>query len=148
MKQTIIFTILMCFGLNTQLIAQPPASDALLGVWCTGSGKAHVKITKSGNYYYGRVVWLKEPLDVNQKPKVDKNNPDVNARNTPVIGLKLLSGFEYTGSNTWEEGTIYDPENGKTYSCNITMKKPTELNIRGFIGISMIGRTDVWTRVE
>jgi uncharacterized protein (DUF2147 family) len=138
----------LLFFTSFSLMSQTPDSEALTGVWLTASGKAHVKITKSGNYFYGRVVWLKEPLDVNNKPKVDKNNPDINARTIPIMGLKLLSGFEYTGDKTWEEGTIYDPENGKTYQCKITQTNNNALNIRGFIGISMIGRTDIWTRVE
>lgn len=142
-----LITTLFLFT-SFSLISQTPDADALLGVWLTASGKAHVKITKSGNYFYGRIVWLKEPLDENNKPKVDKNNPDANARNTPIMGIKLLSGFEYTGDKTWEEGTIYDPENGKTYQCKITQTNNNALNIRGFIGISMIGRTDIWTRVE
>lgn len=134
---------------SISLKSQVPESDALVGTWLTNSGKAHVKITKSGNYYYGRIIWLRDPIDATtHKPKVDKNNPDVNARNNPVIGLKILSGFEYTGNHVWEEGTIYDPENGKTYQCKISQTNPKSLNIRGFIGFSMIGRTEIWTKVE
>jgi uncharacterized protein (DUF2147 family) len=57
-----------------------------------------------------------------------------------------LSGFAYEGKNHWKEGRIYDPETGKTYSCKMTLKKPDELEVRGFIGLSIIGRTVVWTR--
>jgi uncharacterized protein (DUF2147 family) len=149
MKQlkNLVFTLLIFTTLNT--ISQTPESDALVGTWLTTTGKARVKITKSGNYYYGRIIWLKEPNDpVTHKPKTDKHNPDVNAQNNPIIGLKILSGFEYTGNHTWEEGTIYDPENGKTYQCKISRNEANKLNIRGFIGFSMIGRTEVWNRVE
>jgi uncharacterized protein (DUF2147 family) len=58
-----------------------------------------------------------------------------------------LKGFEFTGKS-WEDGTIYDPNNGKTYSCTIKIKKANELEIRGFIGISLLGRTTVWTRAK
>jgi uncharacterized protein (DUF2147 family) len=60
----------------------------------------------------------------------------------------LLKSFEYTEGNTWEDGTIYDAENGKTYQCKLSMEGDNKLNVRGFIGISLMGRTDVWKRVE
>jgi uncharacterized protein (DUF2147 family) len=124
-------------------------SDAIVGVWETGSGKARVKISKSGNYYYGRIVWLKDPIDPEtNKPKVDKNNPIDSLRQTPLLGLRMLKSFEFKSTNLWEAGTIYDPESGSTYSCTINMADNNTLNIRGFIGISVLGRTDVWKRLE
>jgi uncharacterized protein (DUF2147 family) len=143
----VIYLLLLLFP-SQFVMAQTSESDALVGTWLTASGKAHVRITKSGNYYYGRIVWLKEPLDKDNKPKVDKNNPDKSKQSDPILGIRLLSGFEFKGKHTWEEGTIYDPENGKTYQCVITQDNPATLNIRGFIGFSMIGRTEVWKRVE
>ena len=63
------------------------------------------------------------------------------------MGIKILSSFEHTGSS-WEEGTIYDPNNGKTYKCKITLNNNNSLNIRGYVGTPVMGRTAVWTRVE
>jgi uncharacterized protein (DUF2147 family) len=57
-----------------------------------------------------------------------------------------LWGFNYSKENNWEDGKIYDPKNGKTYSCKIKMTNPNNLEVRGFIGVSLIGRTDTWTR--
>lgn len=128
--------------------AQGVQSDDIVGLWETGSGKARVNIIKSGNYYYGRIVWLKEPLNEEGKPKVDKNNPDESKRNTPLLGYRMLSSFEYKGNNLWEDGTIYDPESGSTYNCIINMEDKNTMNIRGFIGIAAFGRTDVWKRLE
>jgi uncharacterized protein (DUF2147 family) len=62
------------------------------------------------------------------------------------MGMINLWGFVYKGDNTWEEGHIYDPQNGKEYKCVITMKDKNKLNVRGFVGITLIGRTDAWTR--
>ena len=116
------------------------------GTWIPSSGKANVRIYKSGDHFYGAIIFLKEPIDsVSHKPKVDKNNPDKSKRNTPLMGYLLLKNFIYD-DGIWKEGTIYDPENGKTYSCKITMKDKNTLDVRGFIGISLIGRTDVWKR--
>jgi uncharacterized protein (DUF2147 family) len=143
-----IFLFTFMLGFSSQLSAQTNAGDAIIGVWETGNGKARVKIIKSGNYYYGRIVWLKEPNNEEGKPKVDKNNPDETQRQTPLLGLRMLKSFEFKGNNLWEDGTIYDPESGSTYNCKITMEDPNTINIRGFIGISAFGRTDVWKKVE
>ena len=123
-------------------------ADDIVGVWLTGSGKAHVKIDKVGNYYFGRVVWLKEPLNTEGKPKLDINNEDVSKRNKTVFGMQLVGGFEWKNDNLWDNGSIYDPLNGKTYKCKIDLENITTMNIRGFIGISLFVRTDIWKRVK
>jgi uncharacterized protein (DUF2147 family) len=55
-------------------------------------------------------------------------------------------GFRFAEKNNWEEGNIYDPKNGNTYSCTIKMTSSNTIEVRGFIGVSLIGRTDTWTR--
>lgn len=146
MKKIVLFiAAFISIFLNAK--AQQNAED-IVGVWETGSGKAHVKIDKVGNYFFGRIVWLKEPLNAEGKPKVDKNNEDVNKRKQPIFGMQLVGGFEWKGENSWENGNIYDPENGKTYRCKIDLTNNTTMNIRGYIGISLFGRTDVWKRVK
>jgi uncharacterized protein (DUF2147 family) len=113
--------------------------------------KARIEIKEVKGKYEGRIVWLKEPTypegdkDAG-KPKQDRNNPDSAKRNKPILGLRILKGFVASGANTWTRGTIYDPENGKTYKCKITLVNPNTLNVRGYIGISLVGRTNVWTR--
>jgi uncharacterized protein (DUF2147 family) len=137
--------------LLVQLQAQAPEpveSDKIVGVWESGNGKARIKIDRTGDTYTGKIVWLREPLNEEGKPKVDKNNPDETMRSTPLLGYKLLKAFRYKSDLTWEEGTIYDPENGSTYSCSIRMTDPNKLDVRGYIGVSLFGRTDVWTRVQ
>jgi uncharacterized protein (DUF2147 family) len=59
------------------------------------------------------------------------------------MGLKVLRDFVFVGDNRWEEGKIYDPENGKDYSCILTLIDANTLNVRGYIGFSLIGRTQV-----
>ena len=138
----------MCF-LITFAQAQVSESDRILGVWEPGNGKARVKVEKIGEKYYGKIVWLREPNDPNTgQPKVDKNNPDESIRNVPLKGYRLLKDFKYSGSNTWESGTIYDPDNGSTYKCIIKMNDNNTLDIRGYIGVEALGRTDVWKRLE
>ncbi|MCC6371479.1 MAG: DUF2147 domain-containing protein [Bacteroidia bacterium] len=145
-----LLVLLVSFLTFTNLLAQTAAADAdrIIGVWQTGSGKGRVQITKYGDKYGGKIVWLKEPNDENGKPKLDKKNPDVSKRQATTLGLNNLLGFKSTGKGKYEGGTIYDPENGKTYSCVMTLENDNVLKVRGYIGISLIGRTDTWTRVK
>ncbi|MFN9881975.1 MAG: DUF2147 domain-containing protein, partial [Bacteroidota bacterium] len=76
------------------------------------------------------------------------NNPDESMRTVPLKGYRLLKDFEFKSKALWEDGTIYDPENGSTYNCTIKMKDKNTLDIRGYIGVSALGRTDVWKRLE
>jgi uncharacterized protein (DUF2147 family) len=133
--------------------------DAIVGVWATepegGGGQAHIEIVAVAGEYSGKIVWLDEPLYTAEdedgdegEPKVDKNNPDPALQSRPIMGLELMSGFQYDGKGTWKKGTIYDPDNGKTYKCKVRLGDNGELMVRGYIGISMLGRTSQWTRFE
>ncbi len=108
-----------------------------------------VRIYKNGDKYQGKVVWLKEPNDPETgKPKVDKNHPDAASQKRALLGLINVWGFVYKDNNIWEEGNIYDPKNGNTYSCTMKLTSPNSLEVRGYIGVSLIGRTDNWTRQQ
>jgi uncharacterized protein (DUF2147 family) len=146
LKLSVFFAFLFCFGTN----AMAQEADGLVGLWLPSNGKARVNIYKAKDgKYYGRIVWLKEPNDPNTgKPKVDKNNPDESKRNTPLLGYLLLQGFEYKGDKLWENGTIYDPESGSTYSCKVEMPDANTMEVRGFIGVSLFGKTDTWKRLQ
>ncbi len=146
----IILSTLFSFILFTVSYAQSSdEADRLLGVWEPSHGKAKVKIDKIGDKYYGKIVWLKIPIDPETgNPKIDKNNPDEKLRSTPLRGYRILKDFSYTDKGEWTEGTIYDPENGNTYSSTIKMTDENTLDIRGYIGISALGRTDVWKRLK
>ncbi len=125
----------------------------ILGLWSTTDNNSRVEIFKCGDNYCGKIVELKNPnYSANDKrgmagqPKVDRNNPDPDLKTRPLLGLQVLEGFGYSGENVWKGGTIYDPDNGKTYKCKMTLTDPKRLEVRGFIGISWLGRTEVWTR--
>ncbi|HKC69341.1 MAG TPA: DUF2147 domain-containing protein [Bacteroidia bacterium] len=143
MKKGIILLVVLFLSVCT--FAQTTNKDALIGTWLTGSGKGKVQIYKEGDKYNGKIVWLKEPTYPDGKPKVDKNNPDEAQKTKPLLGLNMLKGFIFD-EDKWVDGTIYDPENGKTYSCKITWNNG-KLDVRGYIGISLIGRTDTWFKV-
>ena len=81
-------------------------------------------------------------------PKVDRKNPDPALRNRPIIGLQVVEGVTATGDNRWENGSCYDPESGNTYRCKMRLLSPDRLELRGYIGISLFGRTYVLTRKD
>jgi uncharacterized protein (DUF2147 family) len=142
-----LMALAMLLITTTAFRSQQDNPDAIVGVWKTGEGNAMVRIYKNGDKYQGKVVWLKEPIDPETgKPKVDKFHPDEASRTRPILGLINVWGFEYKEKNTWGEGNIYDPKNGNTYSCSMKLDKANSLEVRGFIGVSLIGRTDTWTR--
>ncbi len=127
--------------------------DRILGLWNTPENDCKIEIFKRGTKYYGRIVWLKEPLypadddkGMAGGPVVDRENPNPNLRTRPLIGLELIEGFTYIGKNIWEKGTIYDPDNGKTYKCKMILSDPNRLEVRGYIGIPLLGMTSIWTR--
>ena len=121
--------------------------DAVLGKWINSTGEAHVDITKRGDKYFGKIVWLKAPKDEKGTIKTDIKNPEESLRSKPIIGLEILKNFVFEDGK-WTDGKIYDPKSGKTYSCNMTMKGNDVLNMRGYVGISLIGRSETWKRVK
>jgi uncharacterized protein (DUF2147 family) len=125
---------------------QTRSEDAIIGEWYNTEKDGKIEIFKEGDQYHGKLVWLQEPEEDGQ-PKLDKNNADLSKRDRPLKGLRLLEDFEYRGG-TWENGTIYDPKNGKIYSSTIKLKDKDVLEVRGYVGISLIGRTVEWTRAK
>ena len=151
MKKLLVSSIsavfLMLVGSAFAPIADNP--DTIVGVWKTGEGTAMVRIYKNGDKYQGKIVWLKEPNDPETgKPKQDKNHPDEATKSRPILGMINIWGFTYKENNLWDDGNIYDPKNGSTYSCTIKMINSNSLEVRGFIEVSIIGRTDNWTRQQ
>ena len=122
--------------------------DAVLGKWLNASGEGQIMIYKNGSKYYGKLIWLKNPEDEKGNAKLDKKNSASSLKSRPLSGLEILKNFEYQGDSTWDKGTIYDPKTGKTYNCILSMISSGELDVRGYVGFSMFGKTETWTRVR
>lgn len=149
MKQVIVLMLLFMGTIvsGTLVNAQAIQQDDILGFWLNEEKDAKVEITKIDGKFYGKVVWLKEPNEEWGTPKVDDQNPDESLRNTPIMGLEILKDFVFD-EDEWNSGTIYDPDNGKTYKCVMKKQSDIVLDIRGYIGKQWmgLGRTTVWTR--
>ena len=131
------------------------ASDDIVGVWYNQPKDAKIDISKCSDKYCGKIVWLKEPNyppgskdGTPDTPKLDHNNPDASLKKVPVMGLQIVQGFQFSGDNLWKDGKVYDPKSGKTYSAKITLVSPKQLNLRGFVGVSLFGRTETWTKAD
>ena len=114
------------------------------GTWLSGDGDGLIAVRVEGTRISATILGSRN--DQVDRPGTDVNNPDPMLRSRPLIGLELFDGFRYEGDGEWSGGTIYDPNNGKTYSCKLKLTGPDTLKVRGFIGISLIGRSETWKR--
>jgi len=151
MKAKLFFISLLAgLFIAPNIIAQD--ADRIEGYWLTQDGDSQVKIFKATNgKYYGDIRWLEEPNEDDGTPKLDKNNQNEELKDRPVLGLQILKSFEYDEDDKeWVDGTIYDPKNGKTYSCYMWFEDNdyNTLHVKGFIGVSILGREVEWTREE
>lgn len=137
------------------LIAEKTTLDQLttiVGKWKTiddktGKEKSIVEITENNGEFVGHVVQTFRPPTEDQNPKCDKCKGDL--KDKPIIGLQILSKLKKKNNNQWADGEILDPNNGKTYSCKMELiENGKKLNVRGFLGFSLLGRTQTWIRAE
>lgn len=117
---------------------------AATGIWLTADEDGYVQIYEKNGKLYGLTVGSPDE----ERPRKDVHNPDADMRDRDLLGIDVLKRFEYVGDLRWEDGRAYDPNNGKTYKANMWLEGPHTLKLRGYIGFSMFGRTDTWTRVD
>ncbi len=122
-------------------------SQSVVGVWKTiddddGVEKSHVEIYEQGGKYFGKII---KTLDPTIPEMCGECKGDL--KDTPMIGLQILNDLKKDGDE-WTGGKILDPANGKIYKCKMSLESADVLNVRGFIGFSLIGRTQQWYRVK
>jgi len=122
-------------------------SDDILGIWLEEEKQSKIEIYKKNNRFYGKIVWLKEPLDEYGNIKLDKKNPNTSLRKNPINGLVIMKDLKYIKKGEWSNGEIYDARSGKTYSLEVYMKKTNKLDLRGYLGFTLFGKTTSWDRV-
>lgn len=137
---SVLFQLIHGFAYSQQ-------ASAVVGRWYTEEKKGIVEVYPCDNDYCAKIVSM---LVKNEDGSVilDSENPDPVLRSRPVEGINILSGLQYEGHGKYEGGEIYDPESGKTYSCLMRLKNDGSLEIRGYVGFSLIGRSTIWTRVD
>lgn len=129
------------------LCAAPVLADEanIEGRWLSGDKTGWIEIRLVDGNPVGTAAGATQP---EVHPRVDKFNPDPALRERALLGITILHGFTYEGDNVWKGGTIYDPNSGKTYKSTMTLVDHDTLKVRGYIGVSLFGRSDTWTRDE
>ena len=122
------------------------AAAPITGLWVVQAGNAAVDIQPCGTKLCGAITWMKEPLNAQGKPKTDIHNPDPARQGDPVCGLKILYDFTQNSDGGWSGGKIYDAQHGDIYSSNMHVAADGTLALRGFVGLSLFGKTQTWTR--
>lgn len=146
-QRTLGLCALVCIALiftSARLLAAD--SSLVTGLW--KNVDASFEVYEENGKLSAKIVSLREPLSPEGKEKTDIHNPDASKHGRPIIGLVFMTGFTAAGPGKWENGTIYDPKTGNTYSCNMELEGTNNLKVRGYIGISLIGRTEIWERAN
>ena len=124
------------------------AMETVEGVWLSADGTGWIKIELSDNGPIGSIAGSPDTSGDRQPSDRDVLNPDPALRDRPLLGLTIMDGLTYAGGGKWKNGRIYDPNSGKTYKCKLTLVDENTLELRGYIGFSLLGRTETWTRRE
>ena len=139
-KTTSLVVSLLFFSFS--LLAQSP-----IGVWKTiddqtGAEKSHVEIYEKNGKIHGKIVKL-----LQRSPDVTCLECPGEKKNQKVLGMEIIWDLK-PYEDYWSYGQILDPENGKTYKCNVSLNGENKLDVRGYIGFAALGRTQTWIRVK
>lgn len=122
--------------------ASPAHAQSVAGNWRTPTGSI-VQVYPCGDALCLRVLAIEKTAP----GTVDVNNPDPALRSRPLCGLQIGNGFQAKGGDqSAENGQIYDPKSGKTYSSSLATSGTEHLKLRGYVGVKLFGRTEEWTR--
>jgi uncharacterized protein (DUF2147 family) len=120
--------------------------EPIEGIYLTQKKHAKLQIYTQNNKLYGKVIWLKESMDEEGKPRKDTKNPDKNLRSQAIMGLLLVKGLEYQNGK-WQGGDIYDPERGRNFTCELWLEPDGKtLKVRGYLGFFY--ETQEWLKIE
>ncbi|MBC7410032.1 MAG: DUF2147 domain-containing protein [Arcicella sp.] len=118
---------------------KPIEADKILGVFWSPKKDAKIEIYKKATLYYGKSIWV-------ASQRKDTENPNVVLQKREILGIELLINFKFNDGE-YTNGRIYDPESGKTYDCKMSLNG-NKLKVRGYIGISLFGRTEIFERIS
>ena len=142
MKKFIFFAIALCF------VAGAARGQEVFGKWYsidpdTGKNESIIRVYEENDKVYAQIETILKEED-KDKTCIECTGKD---KDKPIEGLVIMRGLEKDGDE-YSGGKILDPKNGKYYKCYITLEEDNKLKLRGYIGFSLIGRTEYWYRVE
>ena len=148
--KTLLLSIILVVWLIFPSLGCAVEGDDILGEWVTKDRDCRVEMFKKGHRYFGKIAAIKQPNylpgetnGMDGKPRLDSNNQNESLRSRPLVGIELMKDFRFDNGK-WIGGRIYDPKNGKTYKCEISLAEDGMLHVRGYVGVSLLGRTTVW----
>jgi len=128
------------------LLAFSQTNADIVGEWYNAEKDAVITLFEDNETVSGKITWMQFPNDDNGNPKTDPLNPDEKLKSRARMGMVMLTGFAFIKDKIWDDGELYDPKKGKTYSGMMTLKDKNTIDLRGYIGFSFIGRSSTWTR--
>jgi len=140
--QVLLLSALFIFTNLFQVEVNP--GDEILGTWVNEEQTTHIEIYKEDGRYFGKIVWIPKTTDDNGNPITDRNNPDDELRERPLVGIDILENFEYK-KGEWKGGAIYSPKHGNSAYTTLEMTSADELKIKIKRGI--VRRSITWTRL-
>ncbi len=143
--KNVFFAALMLAFAPLSAIAQEPGPT---GVWLYPNQRFAVEIVPCGEQLCGKIAWLKSPADAQGQPRVDAANPDPTLRARPMLGLTVLQGLRQVDDHTWENGTIYNPDDGNQYSATLSVASDGTLHVHAYVAVAFLGKTIVLTRMS
>ena len=143
MKKTILLPLLSLY--SCFLFAQKP--NDILGVWLNEEGDAQIEVFKEDDKFFGKIVWLEKAKDENGQWMLDIKNPDEKLQKRRKLGMTVMHNLIWDSKDKeWNDGKIYDAREGDTYSLYAKTDGMDVLNLRGYIGFSLFGKTTTWSR--
>ncbi|MEM8833857.1 MAG: DUF2147 domain-containing protein [Pseudomonadota bacterium] len=118
------------------------------GLWLTENERSVIKVEKCGEAMHklcGSIHWI-----IEGGMQKDSKNPDESKRNQPMCGLQIIKGLKQSPykPNIWRDGEIYKADDGDTYDAKIEMVDENTMELRGYMSISLLGKSQTWTRVD
>ena len=145
MKKSILIALVFIESISAKAQA-----DKILGTWLNEPKDAKIEVYKKGDEYFGKIIWLKNNVNEDGTfPKLDSKNENEKLRSRSIVGINILKDLEWDeDDNEWDDGEIYDPRSGSTYSLYAKLENADTLYLKGYVGFSLIGRSTTWTRIK
>jgi len=138
LRITLLILILPLIGFSQTIVGKWKTIDDV-----TGNAKSIIQIYKENGKFYGKVIQILTPGEENKVCSLCEDDK----KDQPIVGMILLTDL-VEDDDEWNEGEILDPNNGSTYSCYVSLESNEKLKVRGYIGFSLIGRTQYWYRID
>lgn len=145
-RASLVSAAALLLSATMAVAAGPMPKEA--GVWFDDTGKGAVKIEPCGTKLCGRIVWLKDLVNDKGEPLIDRHNPDSKLNTRPICGLQVVGQLEAMPEGGFDNGWIYDPKQGKSFSVAITLSSADELTVTGYKGVKFLSKTFTWKRAK